>query len=113
MASSNPARVRLGRTDLTVSPICFGTWQLSPRWWGAVDEADVVAAVRHAVDVGVNFFDTADAYGDGLAEEVLGRAVAGIPRDDIVIATKAFWHFHPDGRRFPDLSRDYLLLECE
>src|SRR5687768_11773521 len=91
-------RVRLGRTELSVSPVCFGTWQLSPRFWGEPDEEQIVAAIRRSIDVGVNFFDTADAYGDGLAETVLGRAFAGIPRGKFIVATKVFWHMLPDGR---------------
>lgn len=106
-------RIRFGSTGLQVSPICFGTWQLSPRFWGTQDEAQVIDAMRAAFDAGVNFIDTAGAYGDGYAEQVVGRAVAQLPRDQVVIATKVFWHFHPDGHRFPDLSRQYILQYCD
>lgn len=106
-------RVRLGRTELSVSPICYGSWQLSPKFWGKVPESDAIAAMRGAFDAGVNFFDTADAYGDGFAEEVVGRALATLPRDKVVLATKVFHHFFPDGHRFPDLSHDYILQACE
>ena len=77
-------RVSLGRTGLQVSPICFGTWQLSPRFWGEQPREVMLAAARSAFERGVNFFDTADAYGDGLAEEVLGEALRPLPRDQIV-----------------------------
>ena len=106
-------RVRLGRSGLMVSPICFGTWQLSPRFWGQVPADDIVAAARRAFDLGVNFYDTAGAYGDGLAERVLGQAIAPLPRDQIVVATKVYWHFHPDGRRHPDLSARYVKQCCD
>ena len=53
--------VRLGRSELRVSPICFGTWQLSPAFWGEVPEKDVSAALKRALDLGVNVIDTADA----------------------------------------------------
>lgn len=106
-------RIRLGRTGLWVSPICFGTWQLSPRFWGKVPEGDIIAAVRRAYELDVNFFDTAGAYGDGLSETVLGNAIKPLPRDRIVIATKVYHHIKPDGSRFGDLSRDYIIAECE
>jgi aryl-alcohol dehydrogenase-like predicted oxidoreductase len=110
----NP-RVTLGRSGLQVSPICFGTWQLSPHYWGDVPQEPIVAAVRAAFDLGVNFFDTADAYGNGLSETVLGSALRELPRDQIVVATKAFWHFfpEPDKRNFPDLSGPYLAQACD
>src|SRR5690349_9859915 len=101
-------RVRLGRTELSVSPVCFGTWQLSPRWWGEVDEQEIVRAVRRGFGLGVNFFDTADAYGDGHAERVLGKALADLPRDQIVVATKVYWRFDSPGARYPDLSSEYI-----
>ncbi|HEY3416235.1 MAG TPA: aldo/keto reductase, partial [Armatimonadota bacterium] len=106
-------RVILGRSGLSVSPICYGSWQLSPRFWGDQPEDVMIAAMRRAFEVGVNFYDTADAYGDGLAETVLGKALQPLPREQIVVATKAYHHFFPDGRRYPDLSRSYLLAECE
>ena len=105
--------VTLGRTGLKVSRVCFGTWQLSPRFWGDVPAAEVAGAVRTAYDLGVNFFDTADAYGDGLAESVLGEALSGLPRDKVVIATKVFNHYNPDGTRFPDLSPAHVVERCE
>ena len=106
-------RVRLGRSGLEVSPICHGTWQLSPRFWGEQPRDFMIAAARKALDVGVNFFDTADAYGDGLAEQVLGEALRPLPREQVVVATKVYHHFYPDGRRHPDLSRRYIEEECE
>lgn len=108
-----PHRVRLGRTGLEVSPICFGTWQLSPRFWGAQPEDQLIAAMRKAFDLGINFYDTADAYGDGLSEEVTGKALASCPRDKVILATKVYWHFYGDGRRHPDLTKNYILSACE
>lgn len=108
-----PIRIPLGRTELQVSPICYGSWQLSPRFWGPQPEEQLIAAMRRAFEVGVNFYDTADAYGNGLAEEVMGRALRDLPRDEIVLATKVYWHWFPDGHRYGDLSHDYILQACD
>lgn len=106
-------RITLGATDLKVSPLCFGTWQLSPRFWGDQSKADVLEAMNVAFEAGVNFFDTADAYGDGYAETVVGEFLADKPRDKYVICTKVFNHFNPDGSRYPDLSPDHVRQRCE
>lgn len=106
-------RVSFGKTGLSVSPVCFGTWQLSPRFWGDQSKADVLAAMRKAHDLDINFFDTADAYGDGYAETVLGEFLSGVRRDSIVLATKVFNHFNPDASRYPDLSPAHVVERCE
>jgi aryl-alcohol dehydrogenase-like predicted oxidoreductase len=80
-------KIRLGRTDLQVSRVAFGTWQLGGDW-GATDENAAVAAIQHAAETGINFFDTAQGYGFGASEELLARALKGRPRDEYVIATK-------------------------
>jgi len=82
--------VKLGKTRLDVSPIAFGTWQLGGDW-GQFDEPAAVAAIRRARGLGVNFFDTAQAYGFGASERLLGRALREDlerRRDEVVIATK-------------------------
>ncbi len=107
------AKVTLGATGLEVTPICFGCWQMGQSFWGKQPEKTLIEAVHAALDVGVNFFDNADAYGDGEAERILGRALKGVARDRIVIATKVFHHFYADGRRHGDLSEKYILEECE
>ncbi len=103
----------LGRTGIKVSRLCLGTWQLSPRFWGEVPTAQMVRAIQTAFELGINFFDTADAYGDGLAESVLGEALQAFPRDQVIIVTKVFNHFNPDGTRYPDLSPDHIRQRCE
>jgi aryl-alcohol dehydrogenase-like predicted oxidoreductase len=82
--------VTLGRTGLHVSRICFGTWQFGGEW-GSTEEHDSTAAIRRALELDINFFDTAQAYGFGASEELLGNALRDelrARRDDIVIATK-------------------------
>jgi aryl-alcohol dehydrogenase-like predicted oxidoreductase len=80
-------RTRLGRTEMSVSRIAFGTWQLGGDW-GATDEQAAIGAIRHAYDRGINFFDTAQGYGFGASEQLLAKAIHGLPRDSVVIATK-------------------------
>jgi aryl-alcohol dehydrogenase-like predicted oxidoreductase len=106
-------RIRLGRSGLEVSPICYGSWQLSPRFWGEIPASQVIEAMRRAFEAGVNFYDNADAYGDGLAEQVMGEALAPLPRDQIVVTSKVYHHFYPDGHRHPDLSGKYIIEACE
>lgn len=86
----------LGRSGIDVSALGFGCWAIGGEWqdasgqplgWGKVDDEESVRAVRRALDLGVTFFDTADTYGAGRSERVLGRAL-GKRRDDVVVATK-------------------------
>src|SRR3954465_11819018 len=80
--------VRLGRTELDVSTIALGTWSFGGDW-GAVDAGAATRTVARAVDLGINFFDTAQAYGFGQAERILGDALwPRRTRDEVVIATK-------------------------
>ncbi|MCU1561066.1 aldo/keto reductase [Mycetocola sp.] len=77
----------LGDTGRPVSIIGLGTWQLGSDW-GAVSEKDALAVLDAAVDSGVTFFDTADVYGDGRSEQVIGRFLAANPDVDVLVATK-------------------------
>jgi aryl-alcohol dehydrogenase-like predicted oxidoreductase len=80
--------IELGRSGLTVSRICFGTWQFGGDW-GSIDRDEAIAAVRAALDAGVTFFDTAQAYGFGASEALLAEALRDdIHRDDVIVATK-------------------------
>lgn len=106
-------RVMLGESGLEVSPVAFGTWQLSPRFWGDQSKDDAISAMKKAFDLGINFYDTAEAYGDGQAERVLGEAIQQLPRDEIVITTKVFNHFNSDGTRYPDLSPEHITARCD
>nr|WSY55394.1 aldo/keto reductase [Streptomyces sp. NBC_00886] len=86
----------LGNSGIDVSALGFGCWAIGGEWrttdgqplgWGKVDDEESVRAVRRALDLGVTFFDTADTYGAGHSERVLGRAL-GKRRADVVVATK-------------------------
>jgi len=87
--------VRLGRTDLQVTPICFGTWQLSGDW-GDPEAEGARQAIRRARELGVNFFDTAQGYGWGAAERLLGEELRA-ERDEVVLATKGGLRVTEDG----------------
>lgn len=96
-------QVTLGRSGLRVSRIAFGTWQLGGEW-GPTDERAAVDAIRHAADNGINLFDTAQGYGFGESERLLARALAGHPRDQLVIATKGGLRPTPSGGVTRDAS---------
>jgi len=78
---------QLGHTGFEVSTISFGAWAIGGSW-GPVDDLESLATLRRALDLGVNFFDTADVYGDGRSEQLLAR-LRRESRDPIYIATKA------------------------
>ena len=91
---------RLGSSELKVSEIGFGCWGIAGgSMWGDQEESDSIAALQAAVDGGVNFFDSAEAYGNGYSEEIVGRALSD-RRERIVLATKVSpSHLEPDSLR--------------
>lgn len=105
--------VQLGRTDLMVSRICFGCWQLSPRFWGKIPLEPWHKALDKAAELGVNFIDTAGAYGEGHAERCLGDylAASGL-RSQFYLATKFYWNFKGEDR-YPETTFEFILSECE
>jgi aryl-alcohol dehydrogenase-like predicted oxidoreductase len=96
-------RRSLGGSGIEVSGIGMGCWAIGgpfhndsgPSGWGEVDDDESTRTIHRALDLGVDFFDTADVYGAGHSERVLGRALAG-RRDRVVIATKWGWTFEED-----------------
>ncbi|MFI5937884.1 aldo/keto reductase [Actinoplanes sp. NPDC051494] len=76
----------LGDTGLSVSSLCLGTMMFGS--WGNKDHDDSIRTIHHALDAGVNIVDTADLYGRGEAEEIVGKALAGTRRDSVVLASK-------------------------
>jgi len=109
--------VRLPNSDIDVSVVAMGCWALAgDMTWGPQDEGVATDAVRTALDVGINFFDTAEMYGEGLSEQRLGKALAG-RRDRAVIASKFNpQHMAPDQvaatchRSLKYLRTDYIDL---
>lgn len=90
----------LGRTGIAVSEVGFGAWAIGGNRfgnsYGPTDDAESLRAVRRALELGCTFFDTADVYGHGHSEELLGEALAGV-RDRVVIATKVGGNFYNRG----------------
>jgi aryl-alcohol dehydrogenase-like predicted oxidoreductase len=106
-------RRRLGGTDIELSVVGLGTWVFGGRWGGA-DDADSLAACHAALDAGVNWVDTADIYGQGRAERIVGQAVRE-RRDEVVVATKGgvAWEAGPPLRIWREASAGYLRAACD
>jgi aryl-alcohol dehydrogenase-like predicted oxidoreductase len=107
--------VRLGRSGLTVSRLALGCMSYGDPGWRPwiLDESAAQPFFRRAIDIGINFFDTADMYSLGVSEEVTGRALRAMARrEEIVIATKV--HFSmSDGPNMGGLSRKHILQACD
>jgi 1-deoxyxylulose-5-phosphate synthase len=85
----------LGNSELRVSEIALGSWLT---YGAGVERAQAAACVRQALDLGINLIDTANVYGRGAAESFLGEALAGVPREAYVLATKVFFPMSPQDR---------------
>lgn len=112
----------IGASGIKASAIGLGTWAIGGWMWGGTEESESIAAIQASIDAGITLIDTAPAYGQGLAEELVGRAIKG-RRDKVVLATKCglVWHttkgnhfFDYDGKpvhRY--LGRDAIFYEVE
>jgi len=102
-----------------VTTVGFGAWAIGGPWefgWGTVDDAESVEAIRHAIELGVNWVDTAAVYGLGHSEEVVREALEPYrPGDDVLVFTKCGrrWHGRPDGVIENDLRPESIREECE
>lgn len=105
---------RLGDTDLDLSVVGLGTWVFGGRWGGA-DDADSARAVHAALDAGVNWIDTADIYGQGRAEQIVGGALRERGADGVHVATKGgvAWEFDPGLRIWREARGAYLRTALE
>ena len=79
---------QLGESELNVSAVTFGAWAIGGWMWGGADEGDAIAAIREAVELGVNTIDTAAVYGFGKSEELVAKALADVKRQDVLLLTK-------------------------
>lgn len=112
----------LGRSELSVSALGLGCWAIGGEWtfdgkpagWGNVDDAESLHAIQRALELGITFFDTADVYGCGHSERILGQALAG-HRDEVVIATKFGLVFDEQTRQGAghNLTPEYIRRACE
>lgn len=100
---------KIAHSDLSVSTVGFGLWTVSTTWWGITDDEHGLRLLREAYDLGINFYDTADTYGDGKGETMLAAAL-GLVRDKIVIATKFGYDFYNQSEEragHRELPQDY------
>jgi aryl-alcohol dehydrogenase-like predicted oxidoreductase len=117
----------LGQSDLKISAVTLGTWAIGGFMWGGTDEKKAVEAIHKSIDLGITAIDTAPAYGFGLSETIVGRAIAG-KRDSLQILTKfglswddpgkrAYWEMkNVDGstiRIHHDARKERVIKECE
>jgi aryl-alcohol dehydrogenase-like predicted oxidoreductase len=100
----------LGATGVKVSPLCLGAMMFGS--WGETDHDKSIAVIHRALDAGINFVDTADVYSAGESEEIVGKALAGGRRDDVVLATKAHMPMGDDPNQRGN-SRRWLVREVE
>jgi aryl-alcohol dehydrogenase-like predicted oxidoreductase len=100
----------LGRTGVKVSPLCLGAMMFGA--WGNADHDDSISIIHRALDAGVNFVDTADVYSRGESEEIVGKALAGGRRDNVVLATKVHGRMGDDPNEFGN-TRRWIIREVE
>lgn len=79
----------LGTTGIKITPIIMGTWQAGKAMWTGIEDAETTKAIRAAFDAGITTIDTAEVYGDGHSEQIIGEALADV-RERVVYATKVF-----------------------
>jgi aryl-alcohol dehydrogenase-like predicted oxidoreductase len=107
----------LGKSELLITPLGLGTWAIgggdNPYGWGKQSDEDSIAAIQKAIDLGINWVDTAKGYGHGHSEEVVGKAVKG-RRDKVIIATKCGILWKEDGSDiYGHLKADSIKAEVE
>lgn len=101
----------LGKTGLKVSEVGFGAWGIGGKGWGGCKEEDAGAALEKAWELGMNLFDTCDAYGDGLSESLIGKFLQG-KREKAIVVTKGGTNFRVP-ERSKNFERDYLMMCLE
>lgn len=110
-------KLRLGTTDLEFTRVGLGTWAIGGGdWkfgWGPQDEDEAIATLPRAVELGINWIDTAPVYGNGRSEELVGKALRDLPGERPYIATKFGRVIQPDGSISAIIRRDSVMAECE
>ena len=100
----------LGRTGVKVSPLCLGAMMFGA--WGETERDESIRIIHRALDAGINFIDTADVYSRGESEEIVGKALAGGRRDNVILATKVHGTMGDDPNEFGN-SRRWIVREVE
>jgi aryl-alcohol dehydrogenase-like predicted oxidoreductase len=100
----------LGTTGVKVSPLCLGAMMFGA--WGETDHDESIRIIHRALDAGINFIDTADVYSRGESEQIVGKALAGGRRDNVVLATKVHGTMGDDPNEFGN-SRRWIVKEVE
>src|SRR2546423_3216531 len=100
----------VGRTGVQVSQLCLGTMMFGT--WGGTDHDESIRVIHAALDAGINFVDTADVYSRGESEEIVGKALAGGRRDNVVLATKVHGSMGDDPNQRGN-SRRWIMTEVE
>jgi aryl-alcohol dehydrogenase-like predicted oxidoreductase len=100
----------LGRTGVEVSPLCLGAMMFGA--WGNPDHDESIRIIHRALDAGINFIDTADVYSRGESEEIVGKALGGGRRDNVILATKVHGSMGDDPNEFGN-SRRWIIREVE
>src|SRR4249919_3437886 len=115
MQGAQVRKTELGSTGMEITRVGFGAWAVGGggfEWsWGAQEDKDSIAAIHHALELGVNWIDTAAQYGFGRSEEVVGRAIAGLDKRPYIF-TKASLVEGPGRRVLHSLKRDSILREA-
>ena len=109
----------LPRTELILPEVGFGVWTVATDWWGKISDENRASLLENALELGVNFFDTADTYGEGFGEEILAK-VLGHRRKDIIISTKFGYDFYDKSvpreghqERAQKFDREFVTFACE
>src|ERR1700738_3550734 len=100
----------LGSTGVKVSPLCLGAMMYGA--WGNTDHEDSVRIIHRALDAGINFIDTADVSSRGDSEQIVGKALSGGRRDNVILATKVHGRMGDDPNEFGN-SRQWIVREVE
>jgi len=101
---------QLGRTGVQVSPLCLGAMMFGA--WGETDHDESIRIIHRALGAGINFIDTADVYSRGESEEIVGKALSGGRRDNVVLATKVHGTMGDDPNQFGN-SRRWIMAEVD
>lgn len=99
---------QLGKTNLRVSEIGFGAWAIGGDGYGTVDDNESIKTLHKALDSGINFIDTADSYGKGKSEDLIGKVLSERKDSDTIVATKFGWDFYNSGGIKGNLSPEYI-----